>query len=239
MRGDDAVLIGNRFDRALPIVDEVDDAAALPEGALAAVEVAEAGATVALCRIRCGLRRCSTSAPQEARAARHAARAVAGKRAAIVVREAGATTQSERRAADVDVRRLADGTNGARLDAAVAARGGIGRAGAAGSATACSTRSGARCPRLSRDPGFPRRLEHRRALALALLGRDGGRPLHAELAGVAPGGVRMSARSGRPRCSAPPRRRARRGAVRADLGGGTVDLHRDGRAIAARAPESS
>ena len=46
VRGDDAVLIGNRFDRALPIVDEVDDAAALPEGALAAVEVAAAGATV-------------------------------------------------------------------------------------------------------------------------------------------------------------------------------------------------
>ena len=33
VQGDDAVLIGNRFDRALPIVDEVPDAAILPSGA--------------------------------------------------------------------------------------------------------------------------------------------------------------------------------------------------------------
>ena len=44
---DDGVLIGNRFDRSLPIVDEVRDVALLPLGALAAVEVAEAGASVA------------------------------------------------------------------------------------------------------------------------------------------------------------------------------------------------
>ena len=34
VQGDDAVLIGNRFDRDLPIVDEVPDAAILPAGAL-------------------------------------------------------------------------------------------------------------------------------------------------------------------------------------------------------------
>jgi diol dehydratase reactivase alpha subunit len=40
VHGDDAVLIGNRFDRRLPIVDEVENADELPPGELAAVEVA-------------------------------------------------------------------------------------------------------------------------------------------------------------------------------------------------------
>jgi hypothetical protein len=46
VRGDDAVLIGNRFDKALPIADEVADVDALPRGALAALEVAAPGAVV-------------------------------------------------------------------------------------------------------------------------------------------------------------------------------------------------
>jgi diol dehydratase reactivase alpha subunit len=46
VEGDDGVLIGNRFDRSLPIVDEVEDLAELPLGALAAVEVAPDGASV-------------------------------------------------------------------------------------------------------------------------------------------------------------------------------------------------
>ncbi len=46
VRDDDAVLIGNRFDRQIPIVDEVTDAAGLPFGGLAAVEVAAAGGAV-------------------------------------------------------------------------------------------------------------------------------------------------------------------------------------------------
>src|SRR3989442_582873 len=88
VQGDDAVLIGNRFDRSVPIVDEVTDAAQLPIGSLAAVEVAEAGASLGVLSdpLRLGL--LLGFGPEEARAARTAARAVAGCRAAIVVRTA-------------------------------------------------------------------------------------------------------------------------------------------------------
>ncbi|MDQ6730600.1 MAG: diol dehydratase reactivase subunit alpha, partial [Actinomycetota bacterium] len=84
--GDDGVLIGNRFDRSMPIVDEVSDAAQLPIGALAAVEVAEAGGSTAILSdpLRLGL--LLGFDPDEARSVRTAARAVAGCRAAIVVR---------------------------------------------------------------------------------------------------------------------------------------------------------
>src|SRR5207245_9373938 len=88
VQGDDAVLIGNRFDRSLPIVDEVADTAQLPIGSLAAVEVAEAGESVGVLSdpLRLGL--LLGFGPEEARAARTAARAVAGCRAAIVARPA-------------------------------------------------------------------------------------------------------------------------------------------------------
>ncbi len=90
VQGDDAVLIGNRFDRALPIVDEVADAAILPIGAQAALEVAVAGAAVSELCDPLQLAELLRLGPDEARAARHAARAVAGRRTALVVREAGA-----------------------------------------------------------------------------------------------------------------------------------------------------
>ena len=72
----------------MPIVDEVSDADQLPFGALAAVEVAEAGASIAVLSdpLRLGL--LLGFDPDQARAARTAARAVAGYRAAIVVRTA-------------------------------------------------------------------------------------------------------------------------------------------------------
>jgi hypothetical protein len=83
---DDAVLIGNRFDRSVPIVDEVLGAGELPLGARAAVEVASPGATVAELSDPLRLAVLLGLGPDEARAARSAARAVAASRAAIVVR---------------------------------------------------------------------------------------------------------------------------------------------------------
>ncbi len=83
---DDAVLIGNRFDRGIPIVDEVADAAGLPLGSLAAVEVAAPGESVLELADPLRLAVLLGLSPTEARAARHAARAVAGHRAAIVCR---------------------------------------------------------------------------------------------------------------------------------------------------------
>ena len=110
VQGDDAVLIGNRFDRGLPIVDEVPDAAILPSGALAALEVAVAGASVSELCDPLQLAELLRLGPDEARAARHAARAVAGRRTALVVREAG-MAGSAAEAIDTTVRLLlADGT---------------------------------------------------------------------------------------------------------------------------------
>jgi hypothetical protein len=83
---DDGVLIGNRFDRALPIVDEVADAGALPVGELAAVEVAPPGETVQELADPLRVAAHLDLSPEEARGARNAARALAGHRAAIVVR---------------------------------------------------------------------------------------------------------------------------------------------------------
>jgi len=110
VQGDDAVLIGNRFDRALPIVDEVPDAAILPSGALAALEVAVAGASVSELCDPLQLAELLRLGPDEARAARHAARAVAGRRTALVVREAGSSGPAAE-TIDTTVRLLfADGT---------------------------------------------------------------------------------------------------------------------------------
>jgi hypothetical protein len=86
VRGDDAVLIGNRFDTALPIADEVADAETLPVGETAAVEVAEAGASVREVADPLRLATLLGLDAQEARAARNAARLVTGHRAAIVIR---------------------------------------------------------------------------------------------------------------------------------------------------------
>jgi hypothetical protein len=93
---DDGVLIGNRFDRRIPIVDEVADAAALPAGELAAVEVAPAGETVQELADPLRVAAHLDLTPDEARGARNAARALAGHRAAIVVRRPETSTWTAR-----------------------------------------------------------------------------------------------------------------------------------------------
>jgi diol dehydratase reactivase alpha subunit len=82
------------------------------------------------------------------------------------------------------------------------------------------------------DPGFARRLAVRRALALAVLAQGDGGGLVETLAELCPSGARVVAREPDAAvlgASTTP------GAGRApfvlDLGGGTVDLHRDGSAV--------
>lgn len=103
VRGDDAVLIGNRVDRALPIVDEVTDTAALPEGALAVIEVAAPGGSVRDLGDPLRLAVLLGLDPGEARAARNAARHVLGSRCAVVVlRPAAPPPTSATPSADAD-----------------------------------------------------------------------------------------------------------------------------------------
>ncbi len=82
---DDGVLIANRFDRTIPVVDEVADASGLPLGARAAIEVAPAGDTVVELSDPLRIAVLLGLDPAEARSARDAARALAGERSAIVV----------------------------------------------------------------------------------------------------------------------------------------------------------
>ncbi len=89
-RGDDAVLIANRIDRALPIVDEVAGAALLPVDARAAIEVAPAGHRVTHLADPLRLAVLLELDADGGRAARNAARAVSGGRCAIVVRQPSA-----------------------------------------------------------------------------------------------------------------------------------------------------
>ena len=89
VRGDDAVLIGNRVDPGLPIVDEVTGASDLPEGALAAIEVAEPGGSVIELGDPLRLAVLLGLDPAEARGARNAARHALGNRCAVVTLAAG------------------------------------------------------------------------------------------------------------------------------------------------------
>lgn len=90
VRGDDAVLIGNRFDPALPIVDEVAGARELPDGVRAAIEVAQPGGSVTELGDPLRLAVLLGLDPAEARGARNAARHALGNRCAVVALSAGA-----------------------------------------------------------------------------------------------------------------------------------------------------
>ena len=150
--------------------------------------------------------------PDEARAARHAARAVAGRRTALVVREAG-VAGSAAEAIDTTVRLLlADGTT-AVLDEREAPPppGSVSALrGAAGAHEQVLDAFWCRLPEPPEDPGLRRRLQRRRALALAVLARGDSSDL-LERAGPAHArrcAGRVRGIASRP-CSAPARRRAR------------------------------
>jgi hypothetical protein len=227
---DDAVLIGNRFDRSIPIVDEVADAADLPHGALAAVEVASPGADVEHLSDPLRLAVLLGLSPEEARAARHAARAVAGHRAAIVVRSPKEESRQAAGATEAPITLVgADGAERPFDERETPPPPGAVRAvrGAAGDRDGLLDLSWCPLPAPPDDPGFARRLARRRAVALALLARGDSGGLLDALAQLCPGGARVVARESEAAvlgASTTP------GAGRApfvlDLGGGTVDLHR-------------
>jgi hypothetical protein len=234
VHGDDGVLIGNRFDRSLPIVDEVQDAGELPIGALAAVEVAAAGgsATILSDPLRLGL--LLGFDPEEARAARTAARAVAGYRSAIVVRSTrSAPSRRDGDAAvmlvDLDgaTRPLDEHTDPPAPGRITAIRG------VAGDHEHLLDVVWRPLPSPPDDPGFARRLARRRALAIALLARGESGDLVTALAELCPRGARVVAReSDAAMLGAATTPGAGRAPFILDLGGGTVDLHSADGAVA-------
>jgi Diol dehydratase reactivase ATPase-like domain/DD-reactivating factor swiveling domain len=229
VEADDAVLIGNRFDRSLPIVDEVADAASLPLGARAAVEVAEPGASVEELSDPLRLGVLLGFGPEEARAARTAARALAGHRAALAVRvPRSAATAS----APTELSIVLVGSDGSEktLDehASPPPPGAVATIrGSAGDRDGLLDIYWHTLPVPTDDPGFARRLIRRRAVALALLARGESSGLVEAIGQLCPGGARVVAReSDAAVLGASTTPGAGRAPFVLDLGGGTVDLHR-------------
>jgi hypothetical protein len=227
VQGDDGVLIGNRFDRSLPIVDEVADAATLPFGSLVAVEVAGDGGSVSALSdpLRLGL--LLGFDPEQARAARTAARAVAGCRTAIVARipPAREAPRAQERpvlllGADGAERSLDERSDPPPPGEVVAIRG------AAGEVSELLDLIWRPLPSPPDDPGFARTLARRREVAIATLASGAAGDLVSAVSELCPNGARVVAReSDAAMLGAATTPGAGRAPFVLDLGGGTVDLH--------------
>lgn len=86
LHGDDAVLVRNRLDRPIPVVDEVAAIEKLPLGMLAAVEVAPPGRTIRTLSDSYGLATVFGLDAEQTRQVSPVARALSGNRSAVVVR---------------------------------------------------------------------------------------------------------------------------------------------------------
>ena len=226
---DDAVLIGNRFDRAVPIVDEVGDAAELPLGSLCAVEVAPPGTGVVELSDPLRLAQLLELTPDEARAARIAARAVAGHRAALVVKNAAISSSDAFRHQPAVELLDADGrARPLEEHGEVPPPGTVtGMRGSLGDRDDLLDFFWRPLPLPPDDPGFVRRLAHRRAVALALVARGSAQDLLEAVARLASGGARVAApESVAAVLGASTTPGAGTAPFVVDLGGGTVDLHR-------------
>lgn len=83
---DDAVLIHNRLDRPMPIVDEVEEIGRVPVGMLAAVEVAAPGRSIEKLCNPYDIATLFALDPEETRQVVPIARALTGTRSAVVIR---------------------------------------------------------------------------------------------------------------------------------------------------------
>ncbi|MCX2712021.1 diol dehydratase reactivase subunit alpha [Mycolicibacterium sp. J2] len=86
LRNDDAVLVANRLDTKIPIIDEVSLIEAVPRGMTAAVEVAAPGQSIRTLSNAYGLATIFGLDPDQTRVVSPVARALTGNRSAVVVR---------------------------------------------------------------------------------------------------------------------------------------------------------
>lgn len=221
--GDDGVLIGNRVDATLPIVDEVADTDELPRGAWAAVEVAPLGATVVQLADPLRLAVLLSLDPTRARGARNAARALLGHRAGIAVRReasGGATEQEQPRLAtlvDGSIRAIDISTTPPGVGDVVAIE---------GIDADLIDAFWAPLPEAIDDAALSLRLRQRRAVGLAVLARRSDRALEQALADSFPGEVVVvAAETAAAVAGASTTPGAGHAPIVIDMGGGTVDLH--------------
>ena len=222
---DDGVLIGNRVDRKLPIIDEVADADTLPRGAWAAVEVAPLGGTVAQLSDPLRLAVLLSLDPDRARGARNAARALVGHRAGIAVRREAASGASARAAAPLAT--LHDGSTIA-IDIATAPPP-LGEIAAVDGIDADLLDAfWAPLPTADDHAALSLQLRERRAVGLAVLARRGERELEAALAERTDAEiVVVAAETAAAVAGASTTPGAGHAPIVIDMGGGTVDLHVD------------
>ena len=86
LQADEAVLVENRLDRKVPIVDEVRHIDKVPEGKTAAIEVALPGTTVRMLSNPYGIATLLKLSPEETRMITPIAKSLIGKRSAVVIR---------------------------------------------------------------------------------------------------------------------------------------------------------
>ena len=86
LQADEAVLVENRLDRKVPIVDEVRHIDKVPEGKTAAIEVALPGTTVRMLSNPYGIATLLKLSPEETRMITPIAKSLVGKRSAVVIR---------------------------------------------------------------------------------------------------------------------------------------------------------
>ena len=86
LQADEAVLVENRLNRKMPIVDEVKHINRIPEGKLAAIEVALPGTSVRMLSNPYGIATLLGLDAQETKAITPIAKSLVGKRSAVVIR---------------------------------------------------------------------------------------------------------------------------------------------------------
>ena len=86
LQADEAVLVENRLDRKIPIVDEVRYISKVPEGKMAAIEVALPGTGVRMLSNPYGIATLLGLDPEETRQVTPIAKSLIGKRSAVVIR---------------------------------------------------------------------------------------------------------------------------------------------------------
>ncbi|WP_373212891.1 diol dehydratase reactivase subunit alpha [Ruminococcus sp. 5_1_39BFAA] len=86
LQADEAVLVENRLNKAIPIVDEVRHITKIPEGKLAAIEVALPGTTIRMLSNPYGIATLLGLDAEETRAVTPIAKSLVGKRSAVVIK---------------------------------------------------------------------------------------------------------------------------------------------------------
>ena len=86
LQADEAVLVWNRLERKIPVIDEVKNIQGIPEGKLAAIEVALPGQTIRMLSNPYGIATLLRLTAEETRQVTPIAKSLIGKRSAVVIK---------------------------------------------------------------------------------------------------------------------------------------------------------